>query len=197
MEKIDLKKGANPREQILGALVLLAVFVMFLKVIHLPKQEATAQLKTQINTLKLEKEALQKFTAALLATLPQKKEGQREQPGNFDIQILKGKGEPVAKTISPLLEYITTPQFLNGVAIKSMSYLEPKNENGFVRTSFAVEAHGSFRMITRYLERLANLPALVRIDNVSVKTTDPKAAKVDIEINASLFQLEAQNAKGV
>ncbi|MDP2600620.1 MAG: hypothetical protein Q8P84_07830 [Deltaproteobacteria bacterium] len=195
METADLKKTANPREQILGLLVSVALFAMFLRVVYFPKKEAAEQLRSQIHNLILEREALQKFTDALLTTLSRQSATKQPSKGSSDAQILKGEARAIVEEISPFLEKMTTPQFLQGVLVRSMSHIPPKNENGFLKTSFFMEAHGSFRNVTSYLERIAALPVLVSIDNVSLKTTDAKTAQVDVEISGSFFQMEAKVEK--
>src|SRR3989338_3814155 len=187
METVDLNNTANPREQILGLLVCAAIFTMFLRVVYFPKKEAAEQLQSQIHNLKLEREALQKFTEALLVTLSKQKEIRQKAKGSPDARILRGETKAAAEEISPFLERITAPQSLQGITIRSMSYVPPKNENGFSKTSFFLEAYGSFRNVTGYLERLAALPVLASVDNVSLKTTDIKAAQVDAEIGGSFF----------
>ncbi|MDZ4225073.1 MAG: type 4a pilus biogenesis protein PilO, partial [bacterium] len=142
-----------------------------------------------------EREALQKFTDALLTTLSRQRATKQPSKGSSDAQRLKGEARAIVEEISPFLEKMTTPQFLQGVLVRSMSHIPPKNENGFLKTSFFMEAHGSFRNVTSYLERIAALPVLVSIDNVSLKTTDAKTAQVDVEISGSFFQMEAKVEK--
>ena len=195
MEKIDLKKTANPREQWLGVLVIVALFVMFFRIVYFPKKEDVDQMKGQIQSIQLEKEALEKFTQALLKTAPQGQEAQTKNNRSIKEQILMGETKPLANALPPLLSYITSQKFLKGIVIKAISDIPLKQETGYKKADFFIDAQGSFGNITRYLERIEKVPALVGISNVTIKAIDTKATQVALELGGTLFELEEMHAK--
>lgn len=195
---LNLKQKANPREQLLGIVAILAVVVMFFRVIYLPKRDAARQRKTQIQNLTLEKEALKKFTEALVqATQKSLSQKAREQKGVADvptkIRVLRGELPPVADKTAPLLALLTSPRFTQGITVRSMSDLPPKKENNYEKSSFFINVQGSFPQVLRYVERIEEVPALTMIDNVSLKTIDTKGTEVELELNGTLFQWEKKN----
>lgn len=195
MEKIDLQKTATTREQILAALVMLSLFVMFFRVIYFPKKEATQQLKSQIQNMKLEKEALAKFTRALREAKQKALPLPGMEPISRQMQVLKGEIQPVATTTATLLAHITTPLFLKGVRVKGMSDIPPKKEAGFEKADFFLNIQGSFRNIIGYIGEIEKLPALLLTDNIALKAVNPKATLVDTELNGTIYALETKNGK--
>ncbi|MDO8526405.1 MAG: hypothetical protein Q7T03_01815 [Deltaproteobacteria bacterium] len=193
METVDFKKLANPREQILALLVVLALLAMFFRVIYAPKREATQQLQSQIQNLKLEKEALEKFTEALRNKQPLPEGG--KETSSLKMQILKGEVKPIVNKTATLLAFITSQQFLRGVRIKGMSDIPPKSLQGYKRADFFLDAQGPFRSVISYVDRIEQTPALVLLENLSIKSIDTKATQVDMELNGTLFELEEKNGK--
>lgn len=186
---MELKRTAEPREQILSLVMIMALFGMFFRVIYFPKRAANVQLNSQITSLRLERDALQKFTEALAFKL--KESPQREPPKQLasKIRILKGEAKPLTKVTSDLLTHLTAPAFLRGLLVREMSDLPAKQEIGYQKAGFFINAEGTFDGITKYLERMDAMPVLLTIDNVSMKATAPKAARVSAEISGTLFSL--------
>lgn len=185
---MEFGRTANRREQLLGVAVILVLLAMYFRVLYSPKQLSNVQLKTQVENLKLEKEALEKFTEVLKQKIPETKTA-FDSPLLTKIQILKGEQEPVTRETSDLLTYITSQDFLKGIRIREMSDLAVKKQEGYQRQNFFIQMEGSFTNITRYLEKMEAMPALMTIDNILVKTETPKAARVELELNGSLFAL--------
>lgn len=192
---MDLKEKANPREQVLGFLVIIALFVMFLRVLYFPKRGEAQGFRGQIQNLKLEKEALTKFTEALIQATQKTGPDKQKNPLSLSVKlrVLRGELPSVTEETAPLLSLLTSPQFLTGITIKSMSDLPPKKEEGYQKSSFFMNAQGSFPHIIQYLEKIEQVPALMAIDNVALKTIDTRASEVDLELNGTLFQMKDKN----
>lgn len=190
MDTAELKKVANLREQILAGLVMLAIFVMFVRVIYSPKKDEVTRLKSQVKNLKMEKDALDKFTQALRETaLKEQLQAAKELP-SIKVQVLKGDVKSVAKETPALLSLVTSQPFLKGILVKEMSDLAPKQEKGYKKADFFINAHGFFRNMIEYLDRMRKLPALLVVENIDLKVVDEKAARVELELNGTLFQME-------
>ena len=183
---MDLKAVAKPREQILAFAVVLGLLVSFARVLYFPKRMEQTELTTKIKNLSLEKEALEKFTEALLKQPPKAK------PEDLSprIKILKGEMAPFAEETSLLLSQMTAPEFLKGITIKKMSDISPQKKNNYSQSGFVISAQGPFQNIYAFLERAEQFPALMMIDNVTLKALDSKASFVELELDGVLFHLE-------
>ena len=181
------------REQLLAGLVMLAIFVMFVRVIYSPKKDEVTRLKSQVKNLKMEKDALNKFTQALRETaLKEQLQVAKELP-SIKVQVLKGDVKSVAKETAALLSLVTSQPFLKGILVKEMSDLSPKQEKGYKKADFFINAQGSFRNMIDYLDRIRKLPVLLVLENIDLKVVDEKAARVELELNGALFQVEERH----
>lgn len=184
---MDLKIKAKPREQLLALLATLGILVFFIRAVYFPKRIAAAQWGVQIHNMELEKQALEKFTQALLQQIPKEKVKAEVSP---QLRILRGELSPYAEATSHLLAQWSAPQFLRGVEIKKLSDLAPKPQEGFFASNFAMQVLGPFRQVFSLLDRIEKFPALVTIDTILLKTLDSKASRVELELNGTLYQLE-------
>lgn len=182
---MDFKTRSNPREQILALLAIAAIFLLYLRLVAVPKREAKLQLRQQIATLLTQKEALEKFTLALSHQLSSgtEKAGTDGNP----LKVLRGEQSPIATETANLLAEITAPSFLRGIQVKEMRHLPPETADGYSRANFFLEVHGSYPQLTRYLEDLENLPALMVIDDITLKGLTEKSGWLGLEINGTLF----------
>ena len=179
METINLHQKTNAREQILALLALLALVVLFFRIIYVPNRDLKAQLENQRENLILERGALLKFNEALLATITQTAPKEESRPT-----------EKMQMEISTLLRTLTSHDFLGGVMVKKMSDIPAITDKGFQRISFFIEINGRFQNIIDYLNRVQQLAALITIDQITLKVSETKAARIDLELNGTLFQLE-------
>lgn len=182
---MELGTKAKPREQILALIAALGILVLFMRIFYFPERVAQMGLASKGDNLKLEKEALEKFTQALLKQLPLKKESTLTP----QLKILKGEMAPFAKETSLLLTQLTTPQFLRGVAVKKMSDLPPQKKDGFYHSAFLVHSQGPFQNVFNFLGRVERFPALMTIDNITLNSLDSKAAQVELELSGTMYHL--------
>lgn len=186
---MELKKTANRREQLLGALVIVGILIMFVRVVYGPKKDFNAGIKVKRDALKAEKESLEQLTKVLT-----EKMAKTESTNTFDrlstkLEILKGEKEPLAKETSALLAHITGKPFLKGVVLKEVSDQSPKTLGGYKSAAFFLNAEGSFSNIVRYMERVEQLPALLTIDDVSLQSITVKSKQLSAELTGTLFAL--------
>lgn len=190
---LALQKTSTLREQILTLLVMVSMALLFYRVLYSPKHQNRMALKTQLQNLTMEKEALEKFTQTLLEKIPEKEIGALSPSLTTKIKILNGEMEPVARETKDLLLQFTTPKILSGIDIKEMN-----NETGigsklpYTEGKFSLLAEGTFGNVTKYLERLEEIPALFIIDNVSITAVTPQAARVHIDLKGSLLALKTE-----
>lgn len=191
---MDLKAKANPREQILVLLVVASIFLLYLRLVAVPKRQAKMDLKQQIKTVQVEKEALEKFTGALIAKIPEiaTRQGGESPP----LKILRGEQSPHATETASLLEKITQPRFLEGITVKEMSHLPPESVNGYAKSGFFLEVQGSYPQLTRYLEELENFPALMVIENITLKSLENQPSLLSLSINGILYHFGETNHVG-
>lgn len=183
---MEFKAKAKPREQILALIVLVGIGVLFFRVVYFPKRIASVQGATKLQNLQLEQQALEKFTQALLKQLPLMKKETTPSP---QLRILKGEMAPYAEATALLLAQWSSPQFLRGVDIKKMSDLPPQKVEGYWKSNFAVQVIGTFRQVFSFLEQIEKFPALVTVDNITLKAINTKASRVDLELSGTLYHL--------
>ena len=183
---MNLKKLAQPREQLLGLAVLVFMFSSFFRHVYTPKIKQTQIISKELKTLKIEKDALEQLTEAMRQNRPTDRP--QEEMLSPKMSILSGETKPAVQGITPLLAYITTPQFLNNIAIKSMSGILEKKESGYNKFAFIIHADGSFRNVSNYIKRIEELESLVLIDTINLKTGNTKSAQVAMELKGILFE---------
>lgn len=182
---MNLKTKANLREQILGGIVILALLMLFFRVVVLPQQVEKEKKRGQHQALLLEKNALEKFNLALQERpITLRKEAPRATPA---LQVLHGERAAMATEVPELLAKIVHPAFLKGVTLKEMGHTPPKEEERFKKEGFFLKLQGSYYQIIHYVERIEQAPAMVTLDHLTLKTIDPKAAQVDMELTGTLF----------
>ena len=185
----DLKKIANSRETMLAILFYLALVFMFLRLFYWPHREELQMLSERISSMQLEKEALEKFTLAA-AALQQTEPSLAQRQPNPKIQILSGKKTNSAKTLSALFNKITQHDFTGPLVIDSMSQLSKVNQNGYSKTPFTINAHGTFDNMLAFIDRLDRFEALTAVDTVALFLQNQYQNDVSLELTANLYQLE-------
>lgn len=186
---VDWKQLVTTREQILFLGVLISIFVLFFRLIYFPKRIDQVQLQSQVQSLRAEKEALQKFTEALRLSLTMKKASGAKE-ATPPLQILKGELDPLATDTPTLFDYFATPEFSKGLLIKEMNDLPIKKETHYKKTNFYMNIEGSFKNTLDYLKRVEKFPAILSVDDIGLKNTDVKASQVALEMHGTLYQLE-------
>lgn len=186
---MDLKKTANAREMILALLFIVALFSMFLRTFYLPRSEEIQKMKQRIEAMRLEKEALEKFTSALTLQDPGKLEAM-EGPPNVRLAILSGTKKPAQKSVPELLETLTSPSFRQGLHIDSLHFSPPAVEKGITKTSFALNAGGAFPRLIPFLEKIDNLEALVSVEGISLNIESAGGTVVSLEISGNFYSIE-------
>ena len=186
---MDLKKIANTREMILALLFMVAFFSMFLRAFYLPRAAEIQKMKQRISAMQLEKDALEKFALALTSQDPVKLEAM-EGPPNVKLVLLSGTKKPAQKSISELLETLAGSSFRQGIHIDSLHYTTPVVENGITKTSFVVNAGGSFARLITFVEKMDTLEALVSIDGISLNIEAMGGPLVTLELSGSFYTIE-------
>lgn len=186
---LNLKKQAPRREQILILLLLPALFMLFYRVIYAPKKLLITQLKGRVQTLTLEKKALEKFTQALIQKLPEATPSALSKSIDTKIKILNGDLKTEAKDASEILQRLSAKPAIDDITITGMKDKSSEKAAGFQKRKFTIIAVGSFRNITKYLETIDEIQALFTIDNIALQAVAEKAAKITVQLDGSLYGL--------
>ncbi len=185
----DLKKTANAREMMLAGIFYLALLLMFLRIFYWPHQEELRVLSEKIQSMQLEKEALQKFASASQAH-EQEQIPLTNKSSSPKMQILEGSKKPSVTTLAALLNTVTARDFIDSLIVDSMNQSTKVSQNGYSKTPFTLNAHGSFENILIFLNKVDELNALVGIDTVSLSLEAAQQSNVNLELTANLYQLE-------
>lgn len=186
---LNLGNLSTRREQVLVLFFTLAIVVMFYRALYSPKKAVLAQLDSQIKTLTLEKESLEKFTKALVQRIPEAQPSALSKRLVTKIKILNGDETPLAKDVAEIFSYLTSKEIGQGVTITEIADKPYEKMDGFQKGKFKLIAEGSFGNITKYLDRIEEIAALVTIDNIALKSVAPKAAKIHIELDGSFYSM--------
>ena len=186
MTKVDWNQLVTSREKILFILVATVMTVLFFRVVSMGQLKQINSYQDRLQALGLEKEALIKFSA----TTPMLENGATFSK-NFGIRakILSGQVKPAFQNLSSLLTEITDPAFLGGVTIENLSYLPAISDQGYSKTDFTLNIRGNFNDVLRYVDRLEQFPALLLVDNFSLKRGDSQSQDLQVEILGRFFQL--------
>lgn len=194
MEKTDLKKPATSREMTLGALFLVALLFVFMRILYLPKGKALQEIKTKIETMQLEKSALIQFSAATAKQTPSNLKALKKN-ADIKMQILSGEKKATLVELAPLMNTLTQPSFRKGLSFDSLAQLPTITEKGYTKAPFTMHATGSFERIVAFLEKMGRLPALVAVDSVSLTANAQKDKNLKLELTATLYEVEETNAQ--
>ena len=183
----DWKKSISPREQVLSGLVLLAFVTMFFRVVYFPKRDGNEDLAKKIVASELEQSSLEKFTQALMQATPQKVTLQVQSPA---LQVLKGSEKPAAKAIADLLSILSDRDFLQGLSVKELNDLPPKQERGYRKITFTVKVAGPFVAAMNYIKRVENLPVLLSVDLIEMLSPAFQSEEITLELIGTLIEME-------
>lgn len=176
----------------LASLVIVALVIMFFRVIYAPNRDVNLQLNVQKNNLRMEKEALEQFTQALSQKTLKSEATNTYDRLSMKLEILKGIKKPLTKETSVLLATLTGKPFLRGVVVKEMNDLPVKEEAGLRKAGFSIVAQGSFPNILRYIARMEQLPVLMTIDDVSLKSVSLTSKELELELYGTLLSIGEQ-----
>lgn len=190
MAKVDLNQRSTTREQVLFALVLVVMVVVFLKGLYAPQLRKVESLKGKILSLTLQRDALKKF--AMLS--PEKVRSLSRRKG-VKIKILSGELTPAYQDLTSLLAELTRPAVLSGVSVQYLSYQPSAQEEGYMRTDFAINVRGSFTDVLNYVERMEQFPALFHLEGVSLKIIEEQPQEVESEIQGRFYRLGTGGGK--
>ena len=167
-----------------------------------PKKEKLIELDKQLEELKKEAETIDKENQELKVKAEEQKRIERPQPilpatqivsKNPRVQIIQGKLKPDYDEVSGFLTAITQPDFHLTLEIQSLSYSDPKRENGYISTRFTLIARGPFVTTVDFIEKLEDVKALMGIDKINIDVDKDNARSVTLELIGTFYKLEDDN----
>lgn len=191
--RVDLSQPATLREQIMFGLVALALVVFFMRVMLAPLNRKIGEHQVRRNALRLERDALIKFAQVIPAVEKQA----FSQKRNLKTRVLLGEIRSDFENFPALLSEITSPRFLGGVVIDNLSHQVPVSDQGYSRTDFTLVVRGGFNSVMQYMGRLEQFPALFRIEQFDLKTSEGQAQDVVAELVGRFFSVQGPSDRGV
>ncbi len=195
LSSVDLNQKATSRETVLLLISLAIVMGVFLKGVHGPQLRRVVEFKQKTTALRLEREALKKFSLPALdrgtaAAAFSKTKG-------IKAKILTGELKPAFVDVPTALSKLTEPVFLQGVIIQNISYQPPSAQAGVIQTDFNLNIRGTFVEVLRYLERLEKFPALFVIRAMDVKTVEGQTQEINADLSGRFYELGSLPATDV
>lgn len=187
MTRVDLNQMASLREQILFGAVLVVMVVLFFRVFYSAQAKQADVFRSRLEALKLEKDALVKF-ASSTPSLGRDISFSRKK--GLKIKILLGElNDGNRGGISSMLNEVTSPGFLRGVQVENLSYLPPLRDPGYSKTDFTLNVRGAFTDFLQYLSRLEQFPALLNLQNISLKIAEGQPQDIQAEILGRFYEV--------
>lgn len=194
MSASDLKKIATTRELLLALVVVVFVFIVFYQVIYSPKSKQLDEMKTQIKDLDTQQKSLVSQVSAL--KLKQEKQQQtKESIANIKVMILKRDIIPVMTDSVALIEYIVETGRKEGLIFDGMTSKTPDGKAALYRVPVTMKAHGPYKAITNFLQKLDTVEALFVIDTLLITSDPTKNVEASLDARGILFQVEGIHAK--
>lgn len=191
----NLKKPAKVREIVLASLALLSLCYLNFTWFFSPKQKEINYYNTQLDKVVKEATSLKKLITVLDNQIKKtqqaldKQVAQQSQNSSENFKFSKYKTKKY-KNISDFFQAITHPLFVAGLNITALKYNDTHNHGGFKSNTYTLEVEGRFSRITNLIDRLQNFPALVSIDQMSLKTKANDTSQVTLSLDGTFYQLE-------
>ncbi len=161
----DFRKDVIPREQALFGLLLIAVIVLFLRMVYTPNAVRLIDLKQRVANLQMEKAALEKFQLSTPKIRPSV-----VPTKNIQARVLSGDILSEFHDVSALLSKVTEPSFRGDLTVGSFNYQAPVVTESPIQTvDFMLKPHGRFSSLLEYLQRLEQFPAVFKIKDISLE----------------------------
>jgi Tfp pilus assembly protein PilO len=186
---MNLNQVANRREQVLFSFFVLVFLMLFFRTFYASQVRKVREVQKKIESVRLEKEALERFAAtAPVFKREQKLSARREAK----IKVLYGEVESDYEDIGALLAKISEPDFMRRSSLQKINLSDPKPGQGYVATDFTLSLVGNFSDMIQSLEKMEQFPALFRLENVVVKSVEGRPQDLEAEVISRFFKLDSQ-----
>lgn len=190
MTSIDWHQVASRREKLLFVAFMVGIAVFFFQGVFFPKSAEVNLLRSRLEALSMEKNALLKF----MATTPSVAKGTFRKGASLKFKILEGEVHAESNDLPVLLSRLTELKFLQGVHVEGLSFQPAVAETGVLRTDFILETAGSFGQMVSYLERLEQYPALFEVRDLVLSVNEENKGEVKAEISCHFFKKGGKGA---
>jgi Tfp pilus assembly protein PilO len=189
MNKTDLKKVATSRELLLAIMVLMALLLVFYRVLFEPRSELNEELQKQMTTLDAQIKSLEKEVKALKDNQSRNIAAQNTTTSlNKKVQILKGERPTSIVSISNLMNHVT--QVSRGILVHSLSTGNDMDSSNFKKTPLTIKARGNYAQVMAFLEEMDKIEALVSIDKINLQMDEIVKGDINLEMVATMYQVE-------
>ena len=194
----QLKKQAQIRESLLAIIVIIGLCFACYMNLYKPKQIKTADLNKQIKEIVEKKTGIEKLNHALeakqkLQSLEMQKQEQMAETLDPRILMIKNQQDSDYKDISQFLNQITKPDFKSSISINSLKYDATSKMKGYDQTKFFLVLSGRFANIIEFIDKLEDIPALISLDKIDIKTNPNDANMVNLDLSGTFYQLGNDN----
>lgn len=189
-----LKKMASPKEVILMAFCLMMLAYMFHRYFYTPLVMNLKEAKKGADVIVGEKQSLKEQMASLEERrMAKQAQTAVQSSANTRIEILDGRHKPKITNLQAMLETITQPRVKNSVTLISLTAKNAEASDGYRKSSFSLEAAGTFGSIIAFMKNLDELEALLAIESLSLEADPVAKGNVNLALAASLYELEDFN----
>ncbi|MBI1909557.1 MAG: type 4a pilus biogenesis protein PilO [Deltaproteobacteria bacterium] len=180
------QKMADTRRQVASLVILILLSTLFFRLFYLPRQQGLRLEKSRLQGLRLERDSLKKvYSQTNVAPLVAKK----PPPDDIKLKVLNEEIQPLSISSMPdFLKELTSPRFLRGLEVVSIHDKPALQEEGYDLATSVVALQGSFFTISSLVDRIEKIPLLVKIRDLSLKTTEKGGSDVVAELTLEFYQ---------
>lgn len=194
----QLKKPAQVRESLLAILVMLAICYMSYINFYSPKKDLATEIFDKVTKIEADIKSVTQLNETLQKKYEEqekemKKESKEVASQNQKLQMIQRSVSPEYQNISDFLKAVTHPRFRSKMIIDSFKYDAQRKDKGFASNQFKITASGKFQNVVEFIKKLEEVPALVSLDNLSIKLSDLDTSLVSLDLSGTFYQLEHGN----
>lgn len=191
----QLKKPAQARETVLAVLVMLTLCYMSYITFYSPEKKLATERSEKFNKVQAEIKSVMQLNQTLQKKYEEqemeiKKESKEMASQNQKLQMIQRSVSPEYRDISDFLKAITHPKFRSKMVIDSFKYDAPRKDKGFTASQFKITASSKFQNVVEFIKKLEEVPALVSLDNLSIKLSDQDTSLVFLDLSGTFYRLE-------
>lgn len=198
---IDWKQEAQGREKAYFFLILVMMVVMFMRVLWGPKladnkvvDQDFKNVMLQVNTLKARLADVKKQQADSVGhEVATPAVAQPVSDDRFS-SYLKGEVRSRQEVMSEVVQKLTGPQVLKGLALNGHSVGTDVDSGTYLAVPLELNLEGPFAALVQYFDAVEKLPLLLAVDNLSVSGPPETPGRLLARLSISVYVVKSAAA---
>ncbi len=179
--KLNTVKGsASPREAAMWLLILLVLVFLGAKRIFAPMNEELHNTRAQLEAKKMELDAYKKILKSRVAAakkLPTAMDLGRQMIAQRVKQAFEKANIIPDVVVSELMTDLTLSEFAKSALLEKFNFVGEKKQMGYTEINLDLRLMGSYNGIAEYLNKIRELPYLLRVEAFDLKPHEEDGSK--------------------